>query len=100
MHWNNYSHDYVVKWDVSRHGMSLFGGLEWTTGLLEWTTGILEWITGMATYLTRCSLGGKAQTVTWFCNYSDEILIQQCVFYHCNVRSYLAFKLKVGRGSE
>ena len=50
--------------------MSLFGRLEWTTGLLEWTTGtldwtteILEWITGMdywmATYLTGCSLGGK-----------------------------------------
>ena len=47
--------------------MSLFDGLEWTTGplewttgTLEWTTGILEWITGMATYLARCLLGGKA----------------------------------------
>ena len=39
--------------------MSLFGGLEWTTGLLEWTTGILDWTTGMATYLTGCSLEGK-----------------------------------------
>ena len=27
--------------------VSLFGGLEWTTGLLEWTTGTLEWNTGM-----------------------------------------------------
>ena len=67
--------------------VSLFSGLEWTTGplvqewtsywpgTLEWTTGILEWITGMATYLTRCSLGGKLdRTITWFCNYSDEIL--------------------------
>ena len=26
-------------------GVSLFGGLEWTTGLLEWTTGTLEWTT-------------------------------------------------------
>ena len=53
------------------HRMSLFSGLEWTTGLLEWTTGtlewttgILEWITGMATYLTRCSLGGKAVLIS------------------------------------
>ena len=45
---------------VTSRGVSLFGGLEWTTGLLEWTTGTLEWTTGilewlLSTYLTRCS---------------------------------------------
>ena len=46
--------------ESTREWESLFGGLEWTTGilewntgmeywngLLEWTTGILEWNTGM-----------------------------------------------------
>ena len=32
--------------------MSLFGGLEWTTGPLEWTTGTLEWTTGILEWIT------------------------------------------------
>ena len=32
--------------------MSLFGGLEWTTGTLEWTTGTLEWTTGILEWIT------------------------------------------------
>ena len=32
--------------------MSLFGGLEWTTGPLEWTTRILEWTTGILEWIT------------------------------------------------
>ena len=33
--------------------VSLFGGLEWTTGLLEWTTGTLEWTTGTLEWNTE-----------------------------------------------
>ena len=72
--------------------MSLFGGLEWTTGLLEWTTGtlewttgILEWITGMATYLTRCPLGGKVGLGP------DSNYSKHCVFYHCSVPCIQAY---------
>ena len=32
--------------------VSLFGGLEWTTGPLEWTTGTLEWTTGILEWIT------------------------------------------------
>ena len=55
--------------------MSLFGGLEWTTGTLEWTTGILEWITGRISHAHKMGKAGLGPycTVTWFCNYSDKI---------------------------
>ena len=62
--------------------VSLFSGLEWTTGPLvqEWTS---YWNTGKDYWNTRMDywngyLSHKMLVrgeVTWFCNYSDEILI-------------------------
>ena len=75
----------TMKW------VSLFGGLEWTTGPLEWTTGTLEWTTGiLAGRISHAQKMGKAGlgpycTVTWFCNYSDKIamciLSLQCTLH-------------------
>ena len=84
--------------------MSLFGGLECTTGLLEWTTGTLEWTTGpgilewisrMATYLTRSSLrwggGGGGGGLG---------LDRNCGNVYFIIAMYLAFRLTLQKHED
>ena len=71
--------------------MSIFSGLDYWNGLLEHWNGLLEYWNGYLSHemLIRGGGGGGRQGMdrpgTWFCSCSNETLVRQCVFYHCNV---------------
>ena len=90
-HAKNYTYRYIenVDWVVvgCLYSVNWNGLLDHWNGLLEHWNGLLEHWNGLLEYWngllavshmrTRWERRGLDRTVTWFCNYSDEILIQQ-----------------------